>query len=103
MPGLADVTFEYKRPDRTNDRAATKPEQPSYAAQCGIAATGFSIEMVDDGGSHALFRSCQVFCQTDHFVSDEGIRRAGLHDDHPDNCRNETGIGTESKCDLQFV
>ena len=85
MPGLADVTFEYKRPDRTNNRPPTKAEQTSDTAQRGIAATRLSIEMVDDSRSHALFRSRQVVCQADRLVSDEGIRRAGLHDVHPNN------------------
>ena len=103
VPHLSDVAFEYKRPDRTNDRPPTKAEQASDTAQRGSAAAGLSIEVVEDSRSHALFRSRQVFCQADRLVSDEGIRRAGLHDVHPNDCWNETAIAIESKCDLTFA
>jgi len=58
MPGLPDVAFEDKRSYCPNDGATTNSEQPSDTAQRWITTTGLAIEMVDDRGSHALFRSC---------------------------------------------
>jgi hypothetical protein len=103
MPRLTEITFLHERPDRPNDRSPADTQELSDAVQGRIALAGFAVVVVDDGGRHPPFRTGQVVCEVDRFVSDECVRWSGSHVASSDDYRSEPRKRRKGKLLFMFT
>lgn len=103
VPRLIQITLLHERADRPDYRSPADADQSGNAVQRRVALAGFAIEVIDDGGSHALFRSGQVVCKVDRFMSYERVRWSGSHVVLPMIVPNEPRTCIEIKPLFMFV
>ena len=103
VPRLIEIALLHKRAVRPNDGSPTDTQELGDAVQRRIALACFAVEVINDGGGHAHFRTGQVVREIDRLVRYECVRRSGSHGVLPMSIRKEPRIRLKSKGLFMFA